>query len=236
MEPISITIVSEDDEGLAVRALTLADQAKGFHIVKQPDYEAAASFLRDTKALAKEITDFFLPLKKAAHDAHAKIVAAERDKLAPLAEAEKIVKNSMLAYTRRVEEEQRVANEAAREIAHREAEERQLAAAIAAEKRGDAAKAAEIISRPVLTIVPPPPVEIPKVAGIAKRSVWKANITNLMSFLSWVGENPIERAGFVKVDQTALDALARAMKGAAQIPGVTFFENEVLAAAASRAR
>lgn len=70
-------------------------QASQIVISTQTDYESAASFGKYIKQKAQQITDFFAPMKTAAHEAHKNICAREKEMLAPLIQAEKIVKDAM---------------------------------------------------------------------------------------------------------------------------------------------
>jgi hypothetical protein len=73
-------------------------RAGGIVIVTAGDYTGAADFLKAVKAAQKRVTDFFGPMKAAAHAAWKEVTGKESETLKPLADAEATVKRKMVDY------------------------------------------------------------------------------------------------------------------------------------------
>ena len=84
-------------------------EAMSLNIESQKDYEQAGKFLVEIKTRAKQVKDYWAQPKTAAKNAHQTIVDREKAMLAPLMEAEKMVKNSMVNYQAAVERARRQA-------------------------------------------------------------------------------------------------------------------------------
>lgn len=129
------------------------------------------------------------------------------------------------AAAMRAEEEERIKAQAAtdakaREAALREAEKRHAEAAAAAAK----AEAKEEAAASVVGSVVQVSSVLPQVKGQAIRKTWKARVVNL-------GLVPRE---YLVVNDQALQAFARATKGAVKIPGVEFFAETSIATTGGR--
>ncbi len=62
-------------------AMKILEQARYLNITSAADYEAAAEFAKQVKALSKRIKDYWAPLKKAARDAWQSLVDREKELL-----------------------------------------------------------------------------------------------------------------------------------------------------------
>lgn len=197
-------------------------EAQSILIESEEDYGEACEFGRRVKQAEAEVEDFFRPMKKAAHDAHALICSRENSMLTPLAHAEDTLKQTMGAYTLRKAQERRAAEEAARKRAQEEAE-RKLVEASAMEQAGDKeaatsamidAQIADTMSRTIQIIAPQP-----KVKGVSQTKDWEilsVDVSQVPDIFSGMMLRP--------VDEKAVIRLIRASKGAIQIPGVTYQE------------
>lgn len=79
------------------------------------EYQAATAFVKGLKALQKEIKATFDPVVEAAHRAHKEAAGARRKHMAPLEEAERLIKPKMGHYlrereTERIEQEKTLAD------------------------------------------------------------------------------------------------------------------------------
>ena len=124
------------------------------------------------------------------------------------------------------EAEQRAA-EAARQAANAETPLQAAAAEAEFMAASEAAIAAHTIAEtaaiaPVVSLVP----EAPKAAGVSFRSNWKAEVTDLAALIAEAAGNK-ERVSLLKADESALNALAKATKGAVHIPGVRFYDDRI---------
>ena len=111
-------------------------QAKEISIRTDDDYKSAAEFGRMLKQKSSQVTEFFAPMKKAAHEAHKHICDREKAMLAPIANAEKMLKRTMGEYQLEQQRKQREREEQMRALAKAE-EERLLAEAIKMEEMGE---------------------------------------------------------------------------------------------------
>lgn len=135
---------------LEQKSLTLYEQATSLSITDQRSYAAAGEVGKSLKALEKEITDYFAPMKKAAHDAHKAITKKESDELAPVKEAMDVVRRTMNTWAQEQErirqEFERKARMEAEEAARKE-RERLEAQALKAMEKGKDEKAEELMDR-----------------------------------------------------------------------------------------
>lgn len=126
-------------------------------IVTGTDYEAACGQLKGLKALRKEIVDHFEPMKKKAFETHREICSKEKESLAPLDGAEDTFKNKLSAWNveqtriaekkaadiRRVQDEARRKEDAARIEREKAERESRLATHRAEEEKLKAKQASE---------------------------------------------------------------------------------------------
>lgn len=215
-------LTSAGEDELAVEVTDIEVRAEVLVVADDQQYAEAGEFGVMLKQKMAEVTEFFAPMKKAAHDAHKQVCDREKQMLAPLKNAESILKKSMGTYALKKEQERRAAEEAARRLAQEEAT-RKLEAAIAAEQNGDAdalkaamldAEIADTASRTVIV-----ENDTPKTKGVSMQKDWEITDIDLSKV-------PDSIAGVVirPVDTAAVMKLIRASKGAIQIEGITYRE------------
>ena len=140
------------------------------------DFLKAGEFGVLLKTKMAEVTEFFAPMKSAAHAAHKQICDREKQMLRPLKNAETTVKNTLGKYTHEKMLAQKAAEEEARRLAQEEAEKR-LEEAVKAEQLGDHDKAqfalldAEIAEMESKSIVVQS--EDRKVKGVSVQKEWE---------------------------------------------------------------
>ena len=214
---------TENEQELGQQVTDIEVRAEVFVVKSDEDYASAAEFGKMLKQKAKQVTDFFKPMKDQAHRTHKEICDREKAMLTPLRNAEKIIKKSMGDYSLEQERKRREVEEAARKAAEAE-RERKLAEAAALEEAGDQAGAAEAMveaeimdNAATLAAVAAPAK--PKVSGVSTTKDWE--IENIDS-----SSVPVEIAGVEirPVDKAAVMRLIRASKGKIQIPGITYKE------------
>ena len=105
-------------------------QASALVIANDDAFRQAGEFGRALKQKAHEVTQFFKPMKDDAYRAHKTICDREKAMLAPLRNAEQMVKKAMNIYTEAQERKRREEEEALRKAAQAEAD-RKLAEAAA---------------------------------------------------------------------------------------------------------
>lgn len=240
---------------LEVQAAAIAQRIPLIAITDAVSFQAAVEDRAEIKRRLATIEEVMGPIVSTAHTAW-KTAVGKRDGLrAPFVEADKAYARAMGAFEQEQErlrreaaererkererlereERQRVAAEEAR--LRREEDDRRAALAVAAAERGDVETAERIIeapmvapvvaSRPVFVPVPPAPPK-PAAAGVSFRDVWSANVTNLMALVQAVGkgEQPVT---LLQPDMTALNGLARSLKGAMNVPGVEAVSERIAA-------
>ncbi len=196
-------------------------------IISSDDYTRVAEHLLTITAFRRQVQAFFKPLKDAAHAAHKGLCDREKETLAPADADEQRIKRALVEYTT-AQDRIRHAEEARLMVEQRQAEEaRRLDEAAALEREfkatGDVAlqEQAEAIldaPMPVMSVQAPTPAA-PKVEGISYRETYRAQVSDLMTLVKAVaaGQQPIT---LLVANQSALDGMARALKGALAIPGV----------------
>lgn len=150
MNALAQAIQINPEAELEQKTLSLYEQATNLTINDQQTYAAAGEVGKALKSLEKEITDYFAPMKKAAHDAHKAITKKESDELAPVKEAMDVVRKTMNTY---IQEQERIRQEAERkarieaEEAARKERERLEAQALKAMEKGKDEKAEALIDQ-----------------------------------------------------------------------------------------
>lgn len=205
--------------------------AQALKINTKDEYLDAAERLKGIKGLAKRITDFFGPMKRAQDEAKRQILEAERKFLTPLIAAEGAAKMAMLAYQqielRHAREEQARLQADADERARKERErlEAQAAKLKTPEKKADRLEQAQQVVAPVVYVPP----GVPKVSGLSTRKHWKMVAVDKNLLVLAAAANP-NLLGYLAVDESAINRVLNAMKGQVEIPGVTFREDDIMAA------
>jgi len=199
-------------------------QAKSITITNQAQYEGANVFLRADKMLQKSIKATFDPIVDSAYRTYKEAGNKRKEFLEPVQDAEKVVKNIMIAYDDKMEairiEEQRKIDAKARE----EEERKRKELAARAEKwaaKGKTAKAEELQEQAeeVEVVAPVVAPKVEKVAGVSFKQNWSAIV---------IDETKVPRE-YMQVNTMALNRIAKATKGAIKIPGVEFKMEKILA-------
>ena len=214
--------VQDEEQTLAKEVTDIEFRAESFLIQTEEEYSAAGEFGKELKKKSAAVTAFFKPMKDNAYQAHRAICEREKAMLAPLQNAEKIIKRSMSAYVQEQERKRREAEEAMRRAAEAE-RERMLAEAAARDAAGDTQGAEEAFSEAVVmdeaTRYTAPAAPSPKVAGVSTSKDWEIDeIVDAAVPVEWSGMElrPVDRAAVMR--------LIRASKGSIKIPGVSYHE------------
>lgn len=219
---------------LEEKTLTLYEQATALVVVDEPTYIAAGEVGKALKSLEKEITDYFAPMKKAAHDAHKAITKKESDELTPVKEALEIVRRTMNTYA---QEQQRIQHEAERK-AQMEAEERARkererleAQALKAMESGKDEKAESLLEKAENVYAAPVFVAptIDKTVKTASGNITQARelritVNNLVLFLENLClKNPGAVSNIVKIGDGPLKSFVKT-NGLKSFPGLNIVE------------
>lgn len=231
-------------ESLAAETSSWASRAAGLKITDRESCTNASLLLRSIKTLRAQVAAFWAPHEDAATETKRKAEAARKALVdeharmeAPLIEAERILKASLLAFEQeqeriRAEEERRLQAEA-----QRQAEAVTLAAAAALEteaaKTGDEAmrqEAEDILSQPIEAPAVSVAKMVPKVQGVSYRDNWKAHPTIDIKALAGAVAAGVVPVAFLTPNLTAINAFARATQGAQPVAGVRFFNDRQVVA------
>lgn len=215
---MSLSLVVDNPKALAL-ALTYPDRARSIAIADSVSYASACEFLKGIKALRAEIAETFEPHIKRAHESHRALLKEKTDAEAPLVEAERIAKASLVAWEQDQERQRRKEQARIEAELKRQEEDRRLAEAVALEAAGDSAEAEALIATPVDVPAVAVAPTTPKVAGISYRETWSAEVVDVAALVAWVAKNP-HFAALLTPNMPALNAQARSLKGQMQIPGV----------------
>ena len=174
-------------------------------VVDQASFANANELIARLQAQKKKVVDFFADSKRKAAEAHKAICASEKQLLTPIETRMNALKTAtQLWYTK---EQARIAAEEERR--RKEAEDLARLAA-EAEESGDTDVAQEALVE--ATLAEASVTVMPKCSGTAMRELWRAVV---------IDPALIPRE-YLVVNQSALDALAKATKGTIAIPGVRF--------------
>ena len=212
----TLELVPQEQPELDAKVGAIVEQAKAVEVVDERSANKASVVLGGIAELRRKIKDVFGPLKKKAHDAHKAIVAAEADQLAPVAEAERIIKGRLGAWTdaerRRRDDEAR----AARAIAEKAAQDERLNMAIELEDAGLSDLAEITLDQPVL-----PAVAIPQkveIQGARMSTIYSARVSDKLALVRHVAAHP-ELLNFLSENMTAINSQARSMRDGFTLPG-----------------
>lgn len=239
MTPIESTVLEFPAQASEVKAdaLTWPERARALRITDGESYTRASELLLAIKALRKRAGEVHDPNIKRWLDGHRAALRDKADVEAPLTEAERVVKDAMVAYDREQDRLQREAQRKADEEARQREEQDRLERAAAMEREGNAfgdtalvAEAEALISEPAPIVQAAPVAKAtPKVAGITYRTTYSAQVTDVVALIRFVAANP-SHAALLTPNLTALNAQARSLRTALQIPGVRVIETKDVAA------
>ena len=200
-------------------APTVLERIKAIVVKTAEDYTSASEFKKMLKDRQKAVNEAFDPIIKDAHSAWKKAIAQRDTYLQPYVQAENEVNVHIKAYLAEEERKQREAEARVQEMQRKEAEKLQKRAEKAAEK-GQTEKAEQLQEQAeqVQMVTPVVQSNVPKVAGMVKRKVWKFKITDK-------GLIPRE---YMMPDEIKIGAVVRAMKSGTDIPGIQAYEDLVI--------
>ena len=210
------------EQALTRQVTGVQTQAEAFVVTSEEEYAKAAEFGRLIKQKTAEVKDFFKPMKEQAHQAHKAICDKENAMLAPLKNAEAVLKKAMGEFIQEQERKRKAQEEALRRAAEQE-RDRLLAEAAEKEKSGDMDGSEEAFSEAVImdeaTSFSVPAVSKPKVAGVSTSKDWEIQSID-------DSKVPISIEGVVirPVDEATIKRLIKSSKGTVAIPGVVYRE------------
>lgn len=205
-------------------------QARAFEVTDAESNAVALERFRALRNGEKAIDAHFADAKKAASDAHKKIVAAVNGLIAPISEARGIYDRKAQAFEAAEREKARIEEERLRAEAKKQEDDRALMDAAQAESDGDTATAEAILTEaahapaPTIHVVP----QVAKVEGVSTRTTWSAEVTDLHALVKHIAAHP-DMLGLLLPNGPALNKMAQAMRQSLSIPGVKPVANTVRA-------
>lgn len=238
--------MNTETTALEENATELVTLSASHHVHDAASFAAAGEMLKTVALYVKKVGEVMDPIVEANHRAHKVAVAQREALLRPATTAKKLLGERMATWEQeqaqlrreaeaaaqrereRLESEARAQAETEQRRLAKEEEDRRLEEAAALEAQGDRVGAAKLIEQPVAAPIvtpapvyqPRPPVAAPpKVEGVGFRDVWTAEVIDLLALVRAVaaGQAPIT---LLQVNTTALNGMARSLKGAMNVPGV----------------
>ncbi len=217
-------------EELEPETVTLAAQAETLVVIDDATLERAGELIKDAHGRKKFIEDVFEPMRVSAKNTYDEVRALIQRATEPLEKVKDILSTKGSSYL--AERERRMREEAQRRelIAKQQAEEQALAQAAEAERMGDKELAAQILAEGVDPLMQPsaPSADYAiNLVGLKYTEHWSAEVIDLAKLVKAVaeGKQPIT---LLAANQTALNQMARAQKGAMNVPGVRPVKKENL--------
>lgn len=222
------TAEAREAEAIATRISARADSLA---ISTAAEYDAAGAFLKDVKAEQQRVEALRDTLLKPLSAAVAAARAIFAPRLQAIADVESKIKRGLLAYQDEQDRIQREEQRKADERARKEQERLQREAA-KAEASGKVEKAELLQHRAEQTVAPLIQRAAPKVAGIATREVWKAEVVELDTLVKAIaaGKAPL---ALVQPNEKVLGAQARSLKKDFIAPGVRVWSEKSIASGAA---
>ena len=203
-----MNIVTND---LEQKSLTILEQADHMTIVGTDTYKQAATLLLVIKDVLKELSDTFDPIVAKTHAAWKETLAQRKRHEEPLLRAESVLKPRIAAYIEAEDQKAKAEQKKAQEAAT-------LQEAMDAEARGDQPAAEAALNGQGVVAVNVASAA-PKVAGIAPRENWSAEITDKLLLIKAVA-NGIAPLELLDVNQSVANQMARTLKNTLAYPGL----------------
>lgn len=220
VEQTSTAVPAEEEKALSQSVSEVEKMAASIVINSEADYKNAAEFGRMLKQRNAQVTEFFAPMKKAAHEAHKNICDREKAMLDPLKKAEATVKSIMGNWVMEQERIRRAEEERLRKQAEEEAA-RKLEEAIKLEEQGKTreAEAAASTAAVIDTVAKGISVvaEKPRAEGVSTTTDWEITIIDSSAVPCTFGGINIR-----PVDVAAVKRLIKASNGTVEIPGIKY--------------
>lgn len=226
--PEARTIAVPDTKEIRTLAEATLKAARDIVIKDDPSYTAAGAFLGALKGREKSIDNVLDPFVKNNYDSWQSALALKAQHMAPVKEAEGIVKEKIKAY--RIEAEKRNREEEARlrEEARKADEDERLRRAeelLAAGRPEDVLALLEGTPEPTMIVAHK---ALPKVKNIVARDSWKAELIDLTVLNKAVAEGKVP-INFIQANMTTIGSVVRSLSGNIEIPGVRVYSEEVIA-------
>ena len=164
--------------------------SEGIVISNEQELQNATDFMKEIKEKEKVVKDFYEPMVKATKESYDKI-KAERDKLLkPLKETETDIRGLMNEYNNKMLQLKKAEEERIRK--EKEKQERELKELQKDIEEGNTENIQEKMEKVMNdTTLPEKTVEIPKVQGMATRTTYKIEITDIEKMPTTLNNVPL---------------------------------------------
>lgn len=223
MSTAAVITPAPQQQELGQQVVTWTQFANGLEITDESTADRASRCLVTVKELQSQADESFDPIIKKAYEAHREAIAQKKRIVEPLEQATATLKTKLGSWLeeerRRIEDEQRRLQA---EADHRAAEQRE-AEIEEAEVSGATTEEIEVLAQAPLAVAPVLRT-VPKLNGVSARQLWLAQVTDLQALVKFIAQNP-QYLNLVQPNTTAINALARTLRSAAQIPGVKVWQD-----------
>ena len=202
------------------QSLVLFREAQLAVVESQETYDAGAEAAKKIRNIRKFFSGLLDPIIKAADLSHKVALESKKSVDQPLVNAELIWKQKLSGYEvqqRQIEEETR-----RRKDAEHEQRQREMAEAMAADAAQKGATKAEVAAiKEEVVSEPPPPVQstFTRSKVVSSRVTWEAEVVNFKELVKAVAKGEVG-LNVLKVNQSALNSLAKANMQQLNVPGV----------------
>jgi hypothetical protein len=215
---IALALDTSTAEELEYRVATWPDRARRTPVTTDVEFREAGELLTGIKTLRKAIADACDPVVGAAYRAHKAATEQKRKLEAPLVEAESILKARMSQFQREEEDRRRREEARLREEARKAEEAARLEEAMRLEAEGEPELADAVLEQPAAVVLPPVLPPPPKVAGIATRKIYRAEVLDVRALCKGIADGSVP-SNLVLPNQSALNQMATALKDSFAIVG-----------------
>jgi hypothetical protein len=199
-------------------------------IITAGDYSDTADILKKIKNSIKKVESYFDEIESPLRSALKVSTARKMELLKPLTGAEKVIKFKMTTWDQeqeliRLAEQLRLQAEADK-AARRERERlmKQAEKLKTPELKEERLAAAEMVIAPVIQVQ----AETPKIDGLSMRTNWTITVMDKQKFIQAAATDQ-NLAAFLLIDEPALKKLASATQGKLTYPGISFWQEKVMA-------
>ena len=214
-------------------ANAVLEKAKSVRVRTQQDYINAGEDLKDFMTAKKKVKDKFEPSLKSLRKGVRDLQAEVKDILRPYEMGEEILKDAMGKYASDMKKKREEQERVAREKEEKKAEEENKKRLVEARKARDREEVKRLKEKPVA--VDPVKVKrsVPLHDGITARTIWSAEIEDLMELVKSVASGKIS-LDVLQPNMLILNQMAREYKGSMDVPGVKASSREAIGAQARR--
>jgi uncharacterized membrane-anchored protein YhcB (DUF1043 family) len=216
-----VKVAAVDPFPLVRECSPLMEAVDAFVIDSRETHLQAQVNYKTLRMTIRRVTEHYEPTRKALELAKKELLAARDQIVEPIAAAAEVLNGKIGSYEqaelRRVDEQRRIAEEAAQKALL----EDRLRRAAEADAAGELEKADAIMEAPapeVLTVEPR--AEVAKISGVSARTVWHAEVYNFEALVRYVAEQGSLVLNLVEPNLAVLNAMAREHKERFDLPGV----------------